>query len=140
MDEQIEEQELQSLLDMHLDEVEDPTTVPGGEEYELKINSAKLKPSKSSERTLLEVGFDIIDHATSLPVFANMSFPLADDETKTAYSLKLNIKQFMQAFGIDVANPGDPAEWKGETGWAFLKISEYEGRVRNEVSRYIKRK
>lgn len=140
MDEQTEGQELQSLLDMHLDEMEDPTTVPGGEEYQLKISSAKLKPSKTSERTVLEVVFDIIDHESAIPIFENMAFALKDDEKKTSYSLRQNIRSFMQAFSIDLGNPGDPSEWKGLEGWAFVKMDEFQGQPCNRVSRYIKRK
>ena len=128
-----------SLLDLHLDQVEDQEPVPGGEEYQLRIVSAKVQPSKDGARNILQVGFEVIDHPTALPVFEHYCFPNESDEKKTVYMFKLNMKQFMQAFGIDPSNPGNPEEWKDATAWAFLKTDEYQGRPMNRASRWIQK-
>lgn len=129
-----------SLLDLHLDQVEDQVPVPGGEEYQLKIVSGKVNPSKDGARSVLQVGFEILDHPTAQSVFEHYSFPNESDEDKTVYMMKLNLKQFMQAFGIDPGNPGNPEDWKGLTAWAFLKMDEYDGRPMNRVSRWIQKR
>jgi hypothetical protein len=131
---------MESLLDLHLASVEDPVVLPGGEEYQLLVISAEVKPSKSSDRTILQVGFEVVDNPTAKTIFESMAFPTESDEKKTQYMMKLRIKQFLQAIGIDPANPGDPESWKGETGWAFVKAEEYNGEPVNRVSRWIVKK
>lgn len=132
---------MSSLLDLHLDKVEDPTVVPGGEEYELRILDAKVAPSKSSDRDVIKVMLEVVDNPTAKPVFVNMAVPSKDDDERKTYSMSLQIKQFMQAFDIDLKNPGDPAEWKGKTAWAWLNIGENQnGDEQNEVGRWIQKK
>lgn len=128
---------MESLLDLHLDTLPEPTVVPGGEEYNLKIVSAKQVQSKSSERQLISVVLEAIDHPDAKSVFENLCFPLEGDADKTIYMFKDQFRNFFNAFGIDLKKPGDPAEWKGLEGWAFLKVEERNGVDENKVSRYI---
>lgn len=131
---------MSSLLDLHLDEVEDPTVVPGGEEYQMRITSAQVAPSKSSDRDVIKVSCSIVDNPTAKTVFINMALPLKDDEKSTAYMLKLQVKQFMEAFGLDLSNPGEASEWKGLEAWAVLKTrsNEKTGDEENQVARWVK--
>ena len=130
----------ESLLDLHLDQVEDPTTVPGGEEYQLRIVSANMKKSNDGTRDMILVSMQVVDHPTSKSVFENMILPKEGDKDQTVYLSKLRIKQFMQAFGIDTANPGDPSEWVDLTAWGILKLDEYNGEVNNKVSKWSVKK
>lgn len=128
---------MSSLLDLHLDKVQDPIVVQGGEEYELKVLDAKIAPSQSSDRDVIKVMCEIIDHPTAKPVFVNMALPLKDDDEKKTYTLSLQIKQFFQAIDVEVADPGEPETWKGQTGWAFLKVRTLDnGEEVNEVGRW----
>lgn len=129
-----------SLLDLHLDKLPDRTIVPGGEEYQLEITKGEIKPSKSSERDVLHVSFKIVDQLNSLPIFEALSLPCEADSEDLAYNFSNSIKEFMLAFGINLKNPGEPSEWKGLVGWAFLKTDQYEGRDKNTVSRFIAKK
>jgi len=130
---------MSNLLDLHLGDVQDPTIVPGGEEYELRIVDASIAPSKSSDRNLIKAMLEVIDHPTAKPIFVNFPLPGKKEEKKTEYILKLRIKDFLRAFGIDVADPGNPAEWKGMTAWAVLKETKREetGEETNDVARWI---
>jgi len=130
----------ESLLDLHLDQVEDPTTVPGGEEYQLRIVSAQMKKSNDQTRDMLLVGLQIVDHPASKSVFENLILPKEGDKEQTVYLSKLRIKHFMQAFGIDPANPGDPSDWVDKTAWGVLKLEEYNGEVNNKVSKWSVKK
>lgn len=127
-----------NLIDLHLDDLPDPTTVAPGEEYELKIIGAALAPSKSSERTVLKATLAIQGEAAAKIVFVNHAFPLTTDSNDVAYMMKRNIKDFCLCFGLDPKSPGEPAEWVGLSGFAILDedIDQNENPI-NTVKRYI---
>jgi len=129
---------MSGLLDLHLDKVEDPVAVPTGETYELKITSAKVAPSKSSDRDLIKVSYEIIGHPTAQAVFDNMSLPMKGDDEKKVYFFQMNLKKFCQAFGLDLADPGNPTDWVGLTAWNNLKLEENEqtGEMQNNIGRW----
>lgn len=129
-----------TLLDLHLDQVEDPTTVPGGEEYQLRIISADMKKSNDQTRDMILVGMQIVDNPTSKTVFENMILPKEGDKDQTVYLSKLRIKQFMQAFGIGLSDPGELSSWVDRTAWAVLKLDEYQGQVSNKVAKWSVKK
>jgi len=140
-----QEQDLtgQSLLDLHRDAVPDPHVVAGGEEYQLRITSAKIAKTKTpgSDRMVVKVSCAIEGEPFAKSVFINHSLPTAGDTEGTAYSLKHQLKKFMQCFDIDPANPGRPEDWKGKTGWVILKESKSNtGEDINKVSTYIVKK
>lgn len=131
---------MQSLLDLHLDEVPDPITVEGGKEYELRITGASLEEAKSgSGRTVLKAVAEVVGVPEAKPIFINHAFPLKEDDNQKKYRMSLSIKQFCQAFDIDHANPGEPDEWVGQTGWVVLKAetNEQTGELQNSVARYL---
>ena len=129
---------MSGLLDLHLDKVADPVAVPGGESYELKITSSKIAPSKSSDRNLIKVSYEIIGHPTASAVFDNMSLPMAGDDEKKVYFFQMNLKKFCQAFGLDLKDPGNPGDWVGLTAWNTLKQGENEqtGEIENNIGRW----
>ena len=129
---------MSGLLDYHLDQVEDPVAVPGGESYELKITSAQIAPSKSSDRNLIKVSYEIVGHAEAQAVFDNMSLPMkTDSEKNTAFFLQ-NLKKFCIAFGLNLKDPGEPTTWKGLTAWNILKQApnEQSGEIENSIGRW----
>lgn len=129
----------QSLLDLHLDDVPELTPVPGGEEYELRVMSSKIEPSKSSERKVLKVMFSVNDHPEALPIFENLAFPLPEDDKSKADMFKRQVKNFVTAIGMDPKSPGKPEEWVGKTCWVFLKqgTNNKTGNTENKVSSYL---
>jgi len=130
------------LLDLHLDQVEDPIPVPGEESYELKITSAQIAPSKSSDRNLIKVSYDIVGHAEAQAVFDNMSLPTKEDDEKNVAFFLQNLKKFCVAFGLDLKDPGEPPTWKGLTAWNILKQkkNEQSGEMENQIGRWEKKK
>ncbi len=132
---------MSSLMDMHLDKVKDPIVVPAGE-YELKITSAKIEPSKSSDRDLIKIAYKILDQPEAQAVFDNMCFPIKGDTEDTVYFFQLQIKKFCQAFGLDLTNPGEPPEWKGLTAWNNLKQepNDQTGDIQNTIGTWVVKK
>jgi hypothetical protein len=127
-----------SLLDLHLDEVLEPSLVQPGE-YELKITGAQIVPSKSSSREILKVTCDINEMPGAQPVYLNLSLPLDTDAPNTKYFMKLNLKHFLEAFGLTPSDPGNPPEWRGLTGWGMVvqKENKETGLVSHDVSKWI---
>jgi hypothetical protein len=132
---------MSDLLSLHLDKVKDPEVVPAGE-YELRISSAKIDQSKSSDRKVLKVVYDIVDESNAQSVFDNMAFPIPSDDEKTQNFMLQNIKKFCLAFGLDLKNPGDPSEWKGLTAFNNLQQGKNEqtGDLENTTGRWQERK
>ena len=130
--------EEQSLLDLHLEDVEEQQPVPGGDTYELQIIKAELKPSKDGGRQVLNVIYKIVGHPMALSVFDYLSLPNETDDENARYMFKLQMKRFYEAFGLNFKSPGNPAEWKGKTAKAVLSIQEYEGVPSNKVKKWIK--
>jgi hypothetical protein len=134
---------MSGLLDLHLDKIPDPTTVPGGEEREVKIVSAKIAPSKSTEgRDVVKVVVTIVDEPTAKSIFENMAIPMKGDSEQAVYMMSLRLKQFFKAIDVDPADPGEPGSWKGLTGWAFVGLgtNDLSGEEENKVGRWIEKK
>lgn len=130
-----------SLLDLHLDQVEEPSLVDPGE-YELTIKQAVVVPSKSSSRDILKITCEINDLPGAQPVYLNLSFPCSTDPDSTVYFMKLNLKRFMEAFGIDTTDPGNPPDWIGLTAWGMVtqKENKENGNISHDVSKWIVQK
>jgi len=129
----------ESLIDLHLDEVPDPTVVEGNEEYQLTIKSAKIEESKSGTgRMVVKILAEVEDRPEAQPIFENLCFPIASDKASTVYMFKSGLKAFFQSFGIDPAAPGEPDEWIGNQGYVILKVApDQNGNDRNEIAKYI---
>lgn len=134
-----------SMLDLHLNEVEDPKVLPR-DEYELEVSKAELKPSNDERRMVLHLIFNVVDNPGAQSVFEYLSYPIEEDKDNTIYMMSLSLKHFGQAFGIDLdvlSNlPNEPDEalsFKGETGWAYLKVAkDQNGEKVNQIGKYIK--
>lgn len=133
---------MSELMDLHLSDVPDPCTVPGGEEYQLRIASGSIGPGKKDpDRTVLKVLCEVLGHPAAKPVFHNMCLPKAveeKDNPRMALRWKQDIKEFMECFQINQARPGKPEDWVGKEGYVVLKVNEE--RDENEISKMVKRK
>ena len=145
--------EMTSLLDMHLEDTPDLEIVPGGAQYEMKINSAKAVPSRSSDRTMIRLVLSINDHPNAQSVFENLVYPLPSDEEGTANLMKRRIRDALLAFGIDLTDQdmmtpeenekGEPCfpQWEGLTAWAALKVEKNQnGDDENRIASWVKRR
>lgn len=133
-----------SLLDLHLNDVEDPEILPAGE-YEVQISKAELKPSKDEKRMVLHIIYNVVDNPKAQSVFEYLCYPVTEDAENTIYMMSLNLKHFGQAFEIDLDtlsnlpdNSDEAINFKGKTGWAYLKrAKDNNDNDVNQVSKYI---
>ena len=124
-----------SLLDLHLDDVPDPMVVPAGE-YQIRIGTAELAPSKSSDRTVLKAVCSVLGEEGAKPVFINHAFPLKEDDKGKTYNMKTQIKNFCRAFGVSFDS--EPVDWKGAEAFVILDEQEDQnGNPINTVRRYL---
>jgi len=131
-----------SLLDMHLDKVEDLKVVKAGEEYELQITSA-YDSEASTGRTMFNLSCKIMGQPGTKPVFESFSTPMEGDSEENVDFFKRNVKKALQAFKLKplaADAEGKYPTYKGATAWAILKTGEYQGEPKNEVARWIVKK
>jgi hypothetical protein len=132
-----------SLLGLHLDEVKDPEVLPDNTEAELRIEQASIAPT-SKGGNMIKVFMTVVDNPVAKPVFLNLVIPDETHEEKAKYFMKLQLKHFFEAIGVDAGNPGSPQDWIGSTAWAILKSemgkdnSGADTELQHKVVRWVK--
>jgi len=125
------------LDSMNLDDALEPTAVPGGAEYKLRIVDVKTDPSfddgmprnKNNEPYLLP-RLQILDQPGNPKEFTKY-IGLAPDSL-----WKMN--QFLKAFDMDADSLDQPTDMVGSEGWAILGHEESdEWGEQNFVKKFI---
>lgn len=131
-----------SLVDLALNEVPDLTPVEPGE-YRLTITSASYKEGREKGTPMVALSMDIDELEDSQTVFHNLILPTDDDEVKKGKTKRRMIKDFCDAFSINydtmqsAVEDDDYDALVEESGSAILVQDEFEGRVRNNVKRFV---
>lgn len=144
-DDYVEESDQQgfSLLGLHLDEVQDPEVLPDNSEVELRVEQASIAPT-SKGGNMIKVFMTVVDNPIAKPVFLNLVIPDENHDAKAQYFMKLQLRHFFEAIGVDPGNPGAPPDWVGSTAWAILKgemgkdNSGADTEMQHKVVRWIK--
>lgn len=114
-----------SMLDMNLNDAQEPTVVPAGEEYKIRILTVKVDNDKNNQPYMLPT-FEVPDVAASKSFTKFLRIPNESLDAKKMNSAKWQIKLFLECFGMDPGRPFNPEELTGLTGWAILGIEEDE--------------
>ena len=131
-------------LEVNLDDAQDFVTVPA-EVYELQVVSAEPATAKSSGRAMIKLRLSLMEQpeeGVASDIYTNLMLPTPDQE-KPKYVATVNrIKQFIQAFNLDLSGKIDAEAIceaaEGATGYALLDVEEgYDGTPRNTVKRYV---
>ena len=125
-----------SLLDMNLGDAVEPTVVPAGEEYKLRIMSAPVDNDKNGAPYMRPI-FEIPDVPTSKAFSDFLRIPHPGLSPKEMNDAKWRMTLFLQCFGMDPARPLDPEELKGREGWAILGTKDDDYGESNTVRKYI---
>jgi len=127
------------------EEYTQPTAVPGGSEYKLRIVDVKTDPShddnlprnKNGDAYLLP-RFEIVGEPTAKEFTRYMGIPGNDMDAKKRNQAGYMIKLFLQAFDLDSASLADPSDLIGAEGWAILGLEETdEYGEQNFVKKFI---
>ncbi len=133
------------LEDINFQNVVEPRTVPGGEEYRLRIvdikrdneDNQKLPTDKNGYRYLMPI-FEIPDEVGAMNFNHYLRLPSEDMSDKELNNAKYRIKQFLECFGFDSNNPPDLDDFSGAEGYAILgEQSDPEYGDQNNIRRFI---
>lgn len=133
-----------SLLELNVKDAPKLIAVPEGE-YQLQIEKAEIKASKSSNKQTLYAYFVIPAERASKSVMHTIGLELEDGLTqKQVDDAQRRLADFLECFNLDqsalnglVQTPPDSSRLIGATGYAMLKIEEFEGRENNKVKYFI---
>lgn len=130
-----------SFLDLNLDEVQELTTVKGGQEYHLKCSDAEIKESKGEKtagQSLILVRFSIMDEPDTKQVTYPIMLPHESLDKEQNDNRKRQLKRMLVAMGFDVSQGFNIDELPGETVWAILDEQETaDYGMQNNIVRFI---
>lgn len=123
-----------AFINAQLDQsVKEPEAAPEGE-YDLRIIKANRKESKSGNM-MTEVVISVEDEKGVAPIYHYLIDVTKDTPAQQADMRRLELKRFMQVFGIKHADDGyDDEDLPGATGRCMLTQEEGDdGIVRNRL-------
>lgn len=136
------------LEDVNLNDVVEPRTVSGGEEYRLRILDVKrddqdnnrLPTDKNGYRYLMPI-FEIPDEIGARNFNHYIRLPSDDMSSKEKNDAKYRIKQFLECFDFDPDNPPELDGIGGAEGYAILgERSDPEYGDQNTIRRFVPRR
>ena len=133
------------FLDDALDGVTEPTTVPGGCEYRLRIIDVKTDgsygdnlPRNKNDAAYLLPRFEIVGEPTTKDFTKYLGVPSPDMDAKKRNNSGYAIKTFLTAFNLDADSLHDPSEMIGAEGWAILGLEDSaEWGEQNFVKKFV---
>jgi hypothetical protein len=128
----------ESYLDLNLDEAVDLVAVEP-DEYRLVIYDARVGRKTPESQAYLLVRFDIPDVTNAKDVTHVMMLPDPQKEdAKQVNKRKLQIREMMDACGIDWTGQIDLNALKGAECWAILGVEESEEYgEQNRIRRFV---
>lgn len=128
----------ESYLDLNLDDAVDLVAVEP-EEYRLVIYDARIGRKTPESQAYLLVRFDIPDITNAKDVTHVMMLPdPSKEDAKQVNKRKLQIRELMQAIGLDWSGRIDLDAMKGMECWAILGLEESEEYgEQNRIRRFV---
>lgn len=132
------------LENVNFNDVVEPTTVAGGEEYQIRIIDVKtdengdLPVNKNGNKYLMPL-FEIPEEVGAKNFSHYVPLPSSDMDAKSANEVKYRLQQFLKCFGFDPANPpDDPEDLVGSEGYAILgEKNDPQYGDQNTIRRFI---
>jgi len=112
-----------SLLDIKVDDAQEPKVVEADEEYKLKVTRVTVDTDKNDEPYMM-VFFEVTDDSLAKDFSHFFRLPHEDMSEKELNRAKWNLKQFGEAFGISSFQELDEDDIVGCTGWAILGVRD----------------
>ncbi len=124
------------LTDINFDNVVEPRAVDADKEYKIRIIEARQGTDKNGNPYILP-RFEILDEVGAKDFTYFLGLPNDSMDAKRLNAVKYKIKNFLDAFGLDVSS--DPEDWAGSEGWAILGLEESEQYgEQNFIKRFVK--
>jgi hypothetical protein len=127
---------IMGFLDIDISDVKEPTAVPGGEEYKLRISDVRQADDKNGAPYILP-RFEISGEPTAKEFTKFLRLPHDGLDAKQLNNCKWQLKLFFDTFDIDPSNI-DLEDMIGAEGWAILGLEESdEWGEQNFVKKFI---
>ena len=130
------------FLDIDFSDVQEPSAVPGDQEYKLRIVGVKtdengnLPTNKNGQEYLLP-RFEIVGEPTAKEFTRYIGMPDSSMDAKQLNNAKWALKSFFEAFDLDPNNVTIDG-MVGAEGWAILGLEETnEWGEQNFVKKFI---
>lgn len=127
-----------SLLELNLDDAQEPKVVDANEEYKLRIIDCTKDVNKKGNKYILP-RFEVVDEPLAKDFTKYLGLPHDEMKAKELNRCKWGLVCFFDAFGVDHSKPVDPEDdLVGQTGWAILGIEDNEAfGEQNYVKKFI---
>ena len=129
----------ESILDINVEDVAELQVIPDGEEILLQIDDAEVRKSKKGQ-DMLVVRFSAPEHEDTRSIMEYFILPHEyEDDLERKKGSQRKIKRFCEAFSLPL-DKLDIEGLVGETGYAVVKVEEYEGDESNKIRKFMQRR
>jgi len=112
-----------SLLDVDVDDAQEPKVMPADEEYKLRTTRGTIDTDKNDEPYML-VFFEVVDEPLAKDLSHFFRLPHSGLDAKQSNRVKWDLKIFQEAFSIPSLQGIDESDLGGFEGWAILGVRE----------------
>jgi len=112
-----------SLLDVSVDDAQEPKVMPADQEYKLRTTRGTIDTDKNDEPYMM-VYFEVVDEPLAKDFSHFFRLPHEEMNEKELNRAKWNLKIFGEAFGIPSLQGLDESDLGGFEGWALLGVRE----------------
>jgi hypothetical protein len=109
------------LSDIDFENVVEPTTVPGDQEYKIRIVGATQSFDKNDNPYLLP-RFEVVGEPTVKEFTKFLRLPHSGLDEKQLNNAGFALKKFLAAFVLDPSSLDSPEDLIGYEGWAILGL------------------
>ena len=128
-----------TLLDVDVNDAQEPKVVPGDEEYELRILDVTIDNDKNGEPYMLP-RFEVVDEPLAKDFTKFYRLPHQGLDEKQMNRAKWQIKILLETFSLPTSGSLPVEDMKGCTGWAILGVEENEQwGEQNYIKKLVKR-
>lgn len=137
--------DLNTVLELNLNDVPDRELIPDGEEILMRIIRANVHEGQNSGKLSIRVILESPTDPSINRITHYLSLPNSEDDEDTAYGKRERVKRFCQAFDIPIKasyNFQDPKnnDFVMHEGYVIAGIEQDDaGEDRNFIRRTIKR-
>ena len=105
-------------------------------EYELQVEKVKMIKNRDETRSAIMLICDVVGEDDAEDVIHSIWLPSSMDDPDKAMIMKRMLKEFVVAVGLD-PDGLEPSHFEGLNFSAKLKLTEFDGRQRNEIARVL---
>lgn len=136
-----EEEQFDSFLDVNLEEIEELHSLPRGE-YELACRNIRFYSGIGKNGPWKYVGLQLetLDDPLADYVYHKLWLPSEEANDKQRVNSLIEIRKAAQAFGVNYSGGVNFYEFIGQTAWVSVDIEIYQGNSHNIIIAFLRRR